>query len=226
MPSTKQLLAGLGALRQADPGFGVLGADSHEYALNPPATEGRVREVEGRWGFQVPADYRAFLREAGDGGAGPDHGLFPLGKMTAGGELVDWDGSIGDPAIAFAHTEAWNDTADLEATDPEEDAALQARFGHLRPEERWPRVMTARRAFRAYYFEAGSGAIPIADAGCNLVYLLVVTGAEVGHVWFDARADGLGLSPVEAGGRARVTFSEWYIDWLERSLAERAQPGR
>ena len=56
------------------------------------------------------------------------------------------------------------------------------------------------------------GAFWIAEHGCALRSLLVITGPERGTIWNDLRADGRGLVP------CGVTFSEWYLAWLDESL--------
>jgi hypothetical protein len=44
----------------------------------------------------LPQEYRHFLTEIGNGGAGPFYGLFPWGKWDgAGRELVTWQGGDG-----------------------------------------------------------------------------------------------------------------------------------
>ena len=48
------------------------------WLLNPPASEETVKLVESHLGVSLPTDYRRFVLEAGDGGAGPYSGLLPL----------------------------------------------------------------------------------------------------------------------------------------------------
>ncbi len=41
-----------------------------QYKLNPPVPEDFVRDVEEQCGFTLPQDYRRFITQVGDGGAG------------------------------------------------------------------------------------------------------------------------------------------------------------
>src|SRR5262249_21660661 len=68
----------LAALRHADPGLEVYGASSHRYRLNPPLSEREVRAFEERARISIPEEYRAYLLELANGGAGPDNGVLPL----------------------------------------------------------------------------------------------------------------------------------------------------
>ena len=65
-------------LRRADPGFVVFGSETHRYRLNPCLTESELVAFEDRVGVNIPEEYRCFLGQVGNGGAGPDYGLFPL----------------------------------------------------------------------------------------------------------------------------------------------------
>src|SRR5262249_4749913 len=69
------------------------------------------------------------------------------------------------------------------------------------------------------YWDAAlvAGAFPICHHGCALRDWLIVTGPEAGQVWYDARVDQKGLQPYESDGK-RVTFAEWYLDWLGGAL--------
>ncbi len=63
-----------------------------------------------------------------------------------------------------------------------------------------------------------NGAIPICHLGCALRQWLVVTGPEAGNIWCDYRADRRGIYPLSAPGKERVTFYQWYRDWLDDVL--------
>jgi hypothetical protein len=59
-------------------GLKCFGSDHHRFRLNRPIGETTVRRFERYHGVRLPEDYRAFLRLAGNGGAGPYYGLLPL----------------------------------------------------------------------------------------------------------------------------------------------------
>ena len=76
--STEELARLIEQLRARDRDFRVFGSPSHRYKLGPKWGEAQLREFEARHQIALPADYRAFLREIGDGGAGPYYGLLSL----------------------------------------------------------------------------------------------------------------------------------------------------
>ncbi len=76
----RRILDKLAQVRQR--GLTCFGSDHHRFRLNRPIREGAVRRFERQHGIRLPEDYRAFLRLAGNGGAGPYYGLLPLGKWN------------------------------------------------------------------------------------------------------------------------------------------------
>ena len=53
------------------------GWESHRYRLDPPLEERILTEFERAHGVTLPAEFRRFVLELGDGGAGPAYGLQP-----------------------------------------------------------------------------------------------------------------------------------------------------
>jgi uncharacterized protein (TIGR02996 family) len=71
-------------LERLDTNRAVFASDSHQYRLNPPLPVKRVKQIEARIGCRLPEQYRLFVTELADGGAGPDYGIQPLeGLMDA-----------------------------------------------------------------------------------------------------------------------------------------------
>ncbi len=75
-----RILAKLDEVRRR--GLACFGSDHHRFRLNPPLGEAALQAFEREHGIRLPEDYRAFLRLAGNGGAGPYYGLLPLEKWN------------------------------------------------------------------------------------------------------------------------------------------------
>lgn len=188
----------------------VFGANSHGFKLNPPLNEREVIRFEEKHRVRLFGDYRRFITEAGNGGAGPYYGVFPLGYMDDGSGFAPWDKSqsiVGDLAAEFPYREAWND---LTGRPPDELAVTN--------EQEYEQQMNA---FEARYFapQLMNGAFPICHMGCALRVWLVITGKQGGLLCRDGRADYTGLSPIVLKDASPANFSGWYMEWLEEALA-------
>jgi hypothetical protein len=197
------------ALAKRDREFMHFGASRHRYRFNPPLAEREVIAFERRYGIRLPEDYRSFLIDVGNGGAGPHYGVFRLGELDGLDDDEPWcEGEfVGLLREPWPHRGPWNLL----------EGELHVPVG-LRPDE-------LEAAFNArdlkYWNEAlVAGAIPICHHGCALRDWLVVTGPEAGQVWHDSRADGRGLRPCEGADGRRQTFMDWYLDWLNGALRE------
>jgi hypothetical protein len=188
----------------------VFGSDEHRFVLHPPLSAPTTRRHERRNRIALPAAYRQFVLEIGDGGAGPGYGLF---RLRAAMQPTAWRG--GDLSRPFRHRAAWNL--------PEAEAILRAIHG---PARTFSRVTAAwsRRQEAAYWSPTViEGAAPMAHHGCRMVDWLVVTGPETGTVWQDLRDSYAGLRPYERSGR-RMDFVDWYEAWLAAASDRAASP--
>jgi uncharacterized protein (TIGR02996 family) len=82
-PSTAEIRHRLAILAELDPEHEQGMAELHRYALNEPLDEGQLAEIELQLGCTLPAQYRRFVCEVGDGGAGPEYGIHPIAKQPA-----------------------------------------------------------------------------------------------------------------------------------------------
>lgn len=71
-------------VKKIDPDYEEFGSVSHQYKLNPPATEIEVKTFENKIGARLPTGYRAFLLAVGNGGCGPYYGLYKIEQETLG----------------------------------------------------------------------------------------------------------------------------------------------
>jgi hypothetical protein len=206
------VLKRLSELDRHDPGRGLFGAAVHDYQLHPPVAQAEIAAFEAEHKVTLPADYRFFITEIGNGGVGPYYGLFRFGMHDGNADdSRPWQGGdlVGDVSAEFVHTEAWNLPSSfwekapevaVEIPQDEEDRLYEAWDKELH-EHYWnPKIM--------------NGAIPICHRGCALRQWLVINGPQRGFVWNDDRADDAGISPLRDEHGQQVTFADWYMAWL------------
>ena len=202
----------LADLKRHDPFFENFGAGLHLYELNPPLPQSEIEAFETKHHVTLPEDYRQFIAEIGNGGAGPYYGVFPFGEHDDSDDFCTWDKEylVGDLSAKFPHQDKWNlpDSFWDKMPDPgpdisaeEEDLMMEVWDKQLE-EHYWnPKIM--------------NGAIPICHLGCNLRDWLVINGPQKGFIWADARTDHLGVYPLRDGVE-QLTFFDWYMSWLHK----------
>jgi hypothetical protein len=215
MLNSVEILEKIKKLKDLDAERKIFGAKYHDYQLNPCLDEETINSLEKRYGIKLPDEYRKFLLEIGNGGAGPYYGLFKLGEQDSGWGFCSWEDGylLGNPADPFTHQDKWNlpDSFWSEAPHSKE---WKSEEEYDQANEAWD-----TRLNELYWASAVmNGAIPICHLGCALRQWLVVTGLERGNVWGDERVDWKGIYPLVTEEGKRVTFSEWYISWLDDSI--------
>jgi hypothetical protein len=199
-----QLAEKLSLLKLRDPGLHLFGPATHRYSLKACLPREELKKFEETVGVTLPEEYRDFLLRFGNGGVGPGCGLLSLK------ESIDQFGN--DP--------------------------LQSLARPFIP----PRSARAKVDDRAY---PEDGLLPLAHVGCGHMWMIVVTGAERGAIWsyqsgYDYDPPSLelpkyppGATPeqrLEANDRltdsllsnpsCRLSFWDWYIDWLDRTSTQ------
>lgn len=196
----ERILAKLQQLAQADKEYDIFGADSHRYKLEPVRTPEEIRQFEAAWRIELPQDYRAFLLQAGAGGAGPYYGL----EKPEDGVYADLDYKdlLNDVSGEFPFTEEWNPDVDWYDDDVSEEQIAELEKQYFSPEK-------------------SAGMLRISNFGCGVTINLIVKGQSCGEIWVDDRANSNGIYPDHYfANKARLTFLDWYETWLDRSLEE------
>lgn len=191
----QRIRAKLKAAKKADGGLKVFGAGSHRYQLDPPASEEEVRAFEAEYSVRLPACYRAFVTQIGNGGpssqgsgAGPFYGIYPLGEYVD--EIVD------HPSVVLSQ------------------------LAMLKPgmtEEEWAALTqgleeAGKRSDEEYEAELGriyAGVMPLGSQGCSYIHALVLNGAHAGRVL-----------NMDLGQRVSFAYENTFLDWYERWLDE------
>src|SRR4051794_1827337 len=93
MTFSQTVRQGIERLRREDQDLRIFGANGHRYRFEPPVPSAQLEAFEKRWSITLPADYREFLLEVGNGGAGPFYGIFRLGEWEGAGAGEPFDSS-------------------------------------------------------------------------------------------------------------------------------------
>lgn len=171
--------------RKVDIDLKVFGASSHKYRVHRPASEKQIVDFERKFGVGLPACYRAFVGEVGNGGvsyrdsaAGPDYGVYPLGANVD--ELIYAD------AEAYLRGECI-----------------------LRPDMSDEDWRTLREAVNGASGRLYGGILPIGSQGCTYLYGLVLTGNHRGRVL------SLDIDGQKPHFSFEANFLDWYESWLD-----------
>ena len=193
--------------RQIDANCEMFGADHHQYRLNPPVPESFVREVEEACGFTLPSDYRRFITQVGDGGAGPDYGIDPFRNFWK-------EGYFQEDRFAEAHRQRYRrsltrpfaprpmtpeDQADSATGNPSHYAAHPERYFIIDPPEK-------EEEEEGGWWLTG-GFLTLGTRGCQWAYGIALNGKHRGRVF---TTDNEGGYLLEA-----YSFEEFYRRWLE-----------
>ncbi|HLP91298.1 MAG TPA: SMI1/KNR4 family protein [Nostocaceae cyanobacterium] len=203
-----QLKQKLEQLANLDATFEIFGAESHGYQSNPCLKDAEIQAFERKYNIDLPRDYRQFLLEVGNGGAGPGYGLYKILGTGSDNEVAatPYQNNFDILSRPFSFTTAWNNL-ELPVNEYLDNKLLQ-------------------------------GALTIANYGCGIYALLVITGDQKGQIWIDDRTNDSGIYPAslnfcryfhnfdldeflpEGDDDQPLGFYDWYDNWLNQSLEQ------
>ncbi|MBN3905058.1 MAG: SMI1/KNR4 family protein [Nostoc sp. NMS1] len=209
MNKVLQLKKNLTQLAILDATFEIFGSESHQYQLKPCLSNKDIQVFESRCNISLPSEYKNFLLEIGNGGAGPGYGLSGLSGIEYEDVIPEklYQEKYEILSKPFPLTEAWNDL-DLIVKN-RNDAYFDNKFIQ--------------------------GTLTIATYGCGIDAILVITGEQSGKIWIDDRTNDNGIYPASLdfchafhdtdddyhpnnNEEQPLSFYDWYEDWLNRSL--------
>lgn len=84
----EQILSTMQRLEKLTPhSYWLFGSKKHRFKFNETLSEEELENFEHKQGISLPVDYRCFLKNIGNGGAGPSYGLLTLNDAIDGREL-------------------------------------------------------------------------------------------------------------------------------------------
>lgn len=199
----------LAALDRLDPAREVFASHKHHYRLNPPLPVERVEHFESLAGCRLPEQYRRFVTELADGGAGPAYGIFPLARLLEPGRA---SGALADLARPFPAPRSVAQMRALGYSAPGALAISEIGCGGMY----WLIVAGPERGF--VWVQN-----PDAEWGPEL--------SDESHLWSNPAAgiEGVLEAALRSPRELRLEFVDWYVKWLdeswEQARAREAGPG-
>jgi SMI1 / KNR4 family (SUKH-1) len=190
----------LALLKSLDTNLSSFGVQKHKYELNPTISESEIEDFEKTYQISLPLGYREFLKQVGNGGAGPYYGLEALENSR----YVDLDyrgDNFVDISQPFTLRDYWNPIIEMET-----EEAYNA-FEEEYQEKKWV-----------------NGLLRISNFGCGVSINLVVNGEEYGNIWVDDRGNDGGIYPDPyLSKESRIDFLSWYEAWLDEYIANNSK---
>lgn len=194
--------------READEKCEEFGASKHRYKLNPVISLSQVRDFEQRHKIKLPQGYVDFLTQVGNGGAGPDYGIYSL-------EEVEFHNYY-NHSNAFCHYTVVKDSPDyytLSYTVEGENTMLNSQLTKEKWDNWYYKLESVNDSgndaeYDKVYIEAYNSLLEIVDSGCTYCIMLICAGDMYGEV--------SGFShDLDMPHPLHMTFEDWIIKHFE-----------
>jgi len=186
-----------------DSKYDLFGSDKHRYLLNPPIDAATVRETEAKYNFSLPDDYFRFITEIGDGGAGPDYGIYPFADFLKAGV-----GKFAEENAAAYRIEVAKPFAPRPMTVDDLNSDLGLTVSKQAYENNPSKFFIFEADEDGENIPCMDGFFVLGTSGCQYDFGVITTGEYRGQV-FDTNNEGIYV--FSAG-----SFTEFYQRWLDR----------
>ena len=202
-----KLLAQEGLRR--DPNYQIFGARSHHWQFGKPADMQEIRAFEKEMHISLLEPLVRYLTELGDGGAGPDYGIYSLEEMRKYNPSLRQTAKL-PVMLDHSMTNAqWSDFAQkYEALDDIINTDHLAAY----TKEQQERLFQEERDMELSLI---AGGVFIGTPGCTMNTILMCRGAAAGEV-FVVDFDYIFTLRAEPHWCGR--FEDWLINETKRSL--------
>lgn len=153
-------------LKSIDKNYQIFGAEVHRYRFRRTVEPDYLINFERKHNVKIPYDFKLFLSEVGNGGAGPFYGIIPFETCLFSDIDYPSEKFLLNPSKPFQYTHEWNMEFEGDYENEEELDGFQ----------------------REYFDDKHiNGTIRICNFGCGHFINLVVNGEEYSHIWSDDR---------------------------------------
>ncbi len=184
----------------------VFGAFMHNYQLNVTLSEDKIIEHENKYQFNLPNEYRQYLKKVSDGGVGPFYGMYSFEDSV----IALNSGSIDDGTFINYLDENLNHYSQVfPITDAQVDEYLSEKIKN--PKIQLPALQLTKNA---------GGYLFLAEYGCGGYYIMPVNGKGAGEVWYLQKMNANKLTYEMTDADGNVTMSGSYGDEGDDSYFE------
>jgi hypothetical protein len=178
--------------KECDKECKAFAAFSHKYEFNPVVTMAEIRAFEKKYNLKLPENYARVLTEVGNGGAGPDYGLYSLIEVENINEhwLRSYDEILLDKNKKAIKSE-WIE---------------MCRLANLNDSERYNEMLDRML----------NGGLVIGTQGCSMYNVVMCKGKHYGKI---AIVDD-GFIEECAPYMSDQTFEDWMLDYF-REIVEK-----
>ncbi len=176
-----QLIGLANKAKEHDRNFNEYGADKHKYKFSAAAPVSMIKSFEEKHKIELPAGYKDFLTQVGNGGAGPEGGLYSLDEVEFNNYLCH-----SPTSCSYAMIRARRDYHDIPYTVKDAEPVIN----YAEDEEKWfewyenlGRTYSNGGDYRKLSTELYNGLIEICSSedGKNSIYL-ICTGKYKGQI--------------------------------------------
>lgn len=175
------------------------GVEKHLFQLRPPASPTEVEALEQEYQVRLPSDYRVFLLEVGNGGAGPGYGLTSLSSWGLKAGCWEKTPTFSGPVPRVPHP-----CASYLASPSPIRPGFRYPWGWLEDEKTWH-----ENGIEWDFFQ---GTITICYHGCAGTDQLIISGEGRGRVV------GTDEDFVPPSFAPYPDFLSWYESWQDAAI--------
>lgn len=193
--------------KRLDPDFLAHGSMSHKYILHPPIEDEALSNLEKQFQISLPDEIRKFFTTVANGGAGPGYGLYSIEGALTGN----------DPNYDFGGRKTGAITQDFirpNLVPPDEladDCGILLLCQHGCANDDYIVINGNERGTVWGYIEWVGHMVPLVNDMPNLSYINGLPKDE------KRKAESQWVSKLLTTKNEEImSFSEWYIAWLEK----------
>ncbi|MEM8682256.1 MAG: SMI1/KNR4 family protein [Pseudomonadota bacterium] len=193
--------------KRQDPDCRAFAVQRHRYKLARPIADARVSALESQYGISLPEDYRQFITEVSNGGAGPGYGLYSIEcALTGKGDRNyrrSWDGVDDRIALPFVRPDS------VDAGEFDDDRGLLLLCQHGCANDDFLVLNGVERGFVWEYIEWVGHHLPRLKKAIDYSSTKGQSEDQRDAAWVNFH--------LSATDDEKMTFWDWYLDWLQKA---------